>query len=266
MIARFVANATKALLRKILPGWLHPNAHLQRMVRTRTGMAVFAGPFKGLKYVDESVGSVLYPKLLGTYEKELAPALRRIAALRLQAAIDVGAAEGYYAIGLLRSGVVRSVVAFEQTEKGRQLLERMGRLNEVSDRISIRGRCEIADLSAALEALPRPSLLVCDVEGYEETLLDPARVPALSGTYILAELHEFARRGITEVIRARFRHSHSIREFSEEPRDPSDMPFTSLYSKIIPARYFRSVTCEYRPEPMAWFWMEPRGNGPRIDA
>ena len=46
------------------------------------------------------MGSVLIPKLLGSYEQELQPLLQRLAAQNYSEIVDIGCAEGYYAIGL----------------------------------------------------------------------------------------------------------------------------------------------------------------------
>jgi hypothetical protein len=37
--------------------------------------AILGGPFRGMKYISEAQGSVLIPKLLGIYEKELQPVI-----------------------------------------------------------------------------------------------------------------------------------------------------------------------------------------------
>lgn len=77
-------------------------AHLERML----GLTVRRGPFAGLRYPShDAVGSSLWPKLLGSYEAELAPTFEALCATPYRTVVDVGAAEGYYAVGLgLRLG------------------------------------------------------------------------------------------------------------------------------------------------------------------
>lgn len=60
------------LLRKIIPTGWRPVRYLENLTRECTGGRVLAGPFAGMRYIRTSQGSALIPKLLGSYEKELA--------------------------------------------------------------------------------------------------------------------------------------------------------------------------------------------------
>src|SRR5438876_11547620 len=64
------------------------------------GCGVSNGSFRGMAYVPEAVGSSLLPKLIGSYEQEITPAIEEMVAKRPPRIIDIGAAEGYYAVGL----------------------------------------------------------------------------------------------------------------------------------------------------------------------
>src|SRR5262245_41340678 len=64
-------------------------------------LSVQRGPFAGMVYPDHAaVGSTLYPKLLGSYERELHQTVDDIVRLGYDTVVDIGAAEGYYAVGL----------------------------------------------------------------------------------------------------------------------------------------------------------------------
>ena len=66
-----------------------------------TDLTVKNGPMAGLKYPSfSSFGSSIFPKLVGTYENELAPIINKLNATQYKLIIDIGCAEGYYAIGL----------------------------------------------------------------------------------------------------------------------------------------------------------------------
>ena len=139
-------RAAKALV----PSGLHPTAVLTRAVVRRTGQSVASGPFRGMKYVADGVGSVYYPKLLGVYERELHPVIEAIHSLGPDRIIDIGAAEGYYAVGLAMSNPKAIVTAFEQESDGQELIRDMAARNGVVDRVHVLGRCEPADLRAEL--------------------------------------------------------------------------------------------------------------------
>ena len=59
-----------------------------------------SGPFAGMSCISEAICSSLVPKLLGSYESELHQVLNQILETDYQNVIDIGCAEGYYAVGL----------------------------------------------------------------------------------------------------------------------------------------------------------------------
>ena len=93
-----------------------------------------------------AVGSAYIPKLLGIYERELHPIVERACTLGFRQIVDIGAAEGYYAVGMALRNPSTRVVAFEADEHGRTLLRRMAGTNGVTGQVEIAGRCEQADL------------------------------------------------------------------------------------------------------------------------
>src|SRR3954471_21407829 len=63
-------------------------------------LTVLNGPFAGLVYpsVDASLAS-LFAKLLGSYEREIHPVVEKICTAEYTDIVNVGCAEGYYAVG-----------------------------------------------------------------------------------------------------------------------------------------------------------------------
>lgn len=226
------------------------------MARSETGGRVRSGPFSGLYYVDTSVGSAYIPKLLGIYESELNEEVESICRRRPALIVDVGAAEGYYAIGLAIRNPQAKIVAFEMDAAGQAALRDMAALNNVADRVEIRGKCEAADLENVIGKLPAP-VLICDTEGYEEKLLDPTAVPALGRTTILVELHDFIIPGITEVLQKRFSGTHRIKHIWQQPRSRDQFPWRTFGTTLLPTSYLDWSVSEWRPVRMAWLWMEP---------
>jgi hypothetical protein len=132
----------------------------------------------------------------------------------------------------------------------------MARTNDADTRVEIRGRCEPADLKAALGDEER-ALVICDVEGYEEALLDPEVVPQLRRCHILVEMHDFITPGITEQISERLAPSHRVRRIWQEPRTREDLPYRTLATDLLPSRYLDWAVSEWRPVRMSWLWAEP---------
>ena len=57
------------------------------------------GPFRGMEYKCDSIWGSKYPKLVGSYEFELQPIVRYLFQKKFDTVINIGAAEGYYAVG-----------------------------------------------------------------------------------------------------------------------------------------------------------------------
>lgn len=229
-------------------------------LRWASDSQVLGGPFAGLRYGIEAGGSVYAAKILGTYELELAPIVNQWPGLHLTRAIDVGAAEGYYAVGVARwLGI--PVTAFELEAESRTLLANMARLNGVSTNIKVCGACDTDALSLALaEAGGQRQLLICDVEGFELDLLDPERIPALTETWILAEMHDCFRPGCTEELVRRFSPTHRIERIKTRARTPMDFPPTQSALRHLPGPVKVRFMSEGRPGPMDWLWMAPKSN------
>ena len=120
--------AVMGLLGKLIPQNVK-HAIVTRTFLRPTRQAVLKGPFAGLKYVSASTGGSYYCKLLGTYEQELNPCVEAIRQAAPKRIVDIGAAEGYYAVGLAKILPKTQVIAFEMTEIGRSLLARMANLS-----------------------------------------------------------------------------------------------------------------------------------------
>jgi hypothetical protein len=256
----------RKILRAIIPARFSPSGYLENLVRKRTHGRVDSGPFAGMRWISGRDGGHIHiPKLLGIYERELNPYIERACVLDFSHIIDIGAAEGYYAVGMALRNHNAHVIAFEMQEQERAVVGASSKLNNVADRLEIRGKCEPEDLECALTGAPW-ALVICDAEGYESALLDPTAVPSLHSAFVLVELHEFVERGITEKIRERFIPTHKITHIRQQDRTIADFPFQDFYTRCLPARYLRWAVSESRPERMSWFWMEPQAADRRVEA
>src|SRR2546423_12652663 len=104
-------------------------ARVNVLYRERHDPVVRAGPFAGLRYPDNLIQ---IPKLLGTYELELHPAVERLIASRPTTVVNVGAAEGYYAVGLARRLPDARILAFDIDERSQEHCRRLAALNGVA--------------------------------------------------------------------------------------------------------------------------------------
>jgi len=214
---------------------------------------ILGGPFQGMAYLPDPFFDALLPKFVGSYEKEIHPAVSAVVAVAPDVIVNVGSAEGYYAVGLARLLPQARVVAFEGDPWMRGLLQQVATLNQVADRVEVRGYCDEAELGAALQGAARPVVL-CDCEGYEAQLMDPARVPALAASRLLVELHDLFVPGVSQLVKQRFAATHDIESFPTRARTAADCP---VPVEVDPAVLERAL-CEGRAAPMAWCWMTPK--------
>lgn len=242
--------------------FLHPRTWWFCLLALSGFNRVQSGPFKGLRYVRKSVGSNWAPKILGTYELELHPCFNKLCRQPWELLIDVGAAEGYYAVGLALT-TQTTVIAFEQEERGRDLILKMAILNKVADKLSIHGHCSPETLINSLGENKR-TLVVMDVEGYETTLLNESVIPHLGESTVLVEIHEGATREVTRLLNARFEKTHRITEFETRPRTFSDF-LAPWWIRHLAARpiWIQAAMNESREGPMTWLLFEPQQPGSR---
>lgn len=252
MSIRFI----RAVLGGLIPSRLRPASCITRAVASKTHSTVQAGPFRNMRYVGQSYWSPYIPKLLGIYERELSGCIEEATCFPLQSVVDIGAAEGYYAVGLaLRMPQVR-VIAFEMEPSAQLLIRELARLNGVESRVAIEGVCTSRSLSASLDEGGK-TLVICDAEGAEAVLLDPIRIPALMACPILVELHDHVISGLSQEIRDRFTETHDITHIVESRRDRSEFPYRTLYTTVFPS-YADWAVSEIRRHGAAWYWMCPR--------
>jgi hypothetical protein len=252
----------KKVFKKLFPVQLHPAFLAQKQVNCLANGKVISGPFAGMKYIEGSVGSAYMPKILGTYELELHSIIQALCSQNFTLIIDVGAAEGYYAVGMAMRNLSTRVIAFETEPKGQALLKKMAELNNVADRLTIAGTCNTSSLRNILNSQNK-CLLIMDVEGAEKDLLNPEIIPGMRRSEILLELHECVCPGITEIIMSRFSNTHNIERIWERKRQYSDIPFSSLWKRwILPMteeyRWIKNQeTGEIKSRNMSWLYMQP---------
>lgn len=237
--------------------YLQPSFFTHRLIQGATGFQVHSGPFSGMKYLSASVGSQYYPKILGTYEKELHPTIEDLCSRNFDHVVNVGAGEGFYAVGLALRMPGVGVIAFEADEAGQQFTRRMAQVNGVQTRVIVHGLCDIPAFASCFRR-SRNCLVFMDAEGAEALLLDPQVIPELSEVHILVELHDFIFRQIGDLITSRFETSHRITEIISEPRAVADYPFPiSSFRVALLKKYLLRAISEDRPGRMRWFLLEP---------
>jgi hypothetical protein len=219
-----------------------------------------AGLFDGMHYVNQSVCGSIIPKYLGTYEVELKPIFKELLKISFKSIIDVGAAEGYYAVGCALKFPHAQVIAYEATEEGRLLLKEVINSNGVADRVQICGICtpELLLNDVKLYNNEENLLLIMDVEGAEEYILSLCTATDLKNFHILIELHDWVDEKMGDRIIDKFSATHLSQLILARKRIASDFQapeFWILRKFLLPSLLAFSYE---RPLPMRWLYLEPK--------
>ncbi len=219
------------------------------------GPVVFQGPFAGMTYVKQSSEGALIARLLGTYESELHPYLKHFfEGQGVDCVIDVGCAEGYYAVGLARMHPTLTVYAYDIDAYARGACKELAEKNGVSDRVIIGERFSPADFQG-FEG--RKCLVMVDTEGAELEILDPAQGPALAGMNIIVETHDIFTKGALATLMERFKDTHDI-DRVEAKLKSIELP--GWFKPLAPMDHLLA-TWEWRMSPTPWLVMRPKKLG-----
>jgi hypothetical protein len=231
---------------------LYPVEWAHRRIRDAFGYEVLRGPFTGLRYPQDLALRIeaFSSKLLGTYEMELHEAIEQLVQRPTSVVVNIGASDGYYAIGLARRLAGATVHAFDTNEAHHEVLRSIARENELADRVVVRGECD----TAVLQELAEDALVVSDCEGCERALLDPTRVPGLQTARLLVECHDLIDPGVTDVLTDRFSSTHELELIPTRPRWVSDYQELSF----LPLVTQQLAIHEFREGPMHWLVAIPR--------
>jgi hypothetical protein len=230
--------------------WLAGYARARKAIVARYGTVVQAGPFAGMRFA-EFPFSPIPPMILGTYERELHAVIEAVIARGYDTVVNVGCAEGYYAVGLARRMPTVQVHAFELVDETRRICEVTARLNNVDARVSLSGAANAGDVASALRGR---SLVVCDCEGDEREVLRPDAAPSLFDADLLVEVHDHKDREISRLLRAWFGATHDIRAIHPVPRRSRDHP--EVHFLTPRARHYALL--ETRGAGLHWLFMTAR--------
>lgn len=174
-------------------------------------LKVLNGIFMGLRYPNLSITeAALAPKIVGSYESQLHEVIKVIINKPYENIIDVGSAEGYYAVGLGMQMPNTLIHAFDINKKDLLFSKKMAELNHVSN-ITYNDFCN-SDTLINFD-FGKKGLIFCDCEGYELELFTEKVVHALSqkNVDVLVEMHDVCSPEISSTIISRFASTHDFR-------------------------------------------------------
>ncbi len=196
-----IVIAKNLLVRKIL--WKLLNKHfatisgvrremLGKELLEKSGRVVMNGYFQGMKLGKLTWGARdAGPMLLGTYEQQVQSKII-CSPDRYKVFVDIGAADGFYAIGLILNGRFKKAICFESKSKSRTAILENAKENNVDSHLLILGEAEKyfhKHLTVDLELKPEELIFLIDIEGGEFEILNSEIFEALQASMFVIEIH-----------------------------------------------------------------------------
>jgi hypothetical protein len=207
-----------------------------------------------MQFTPEPTWCNVVSKLVGCYEAELNPTWETLLATRFDTIVDVGCADGYYAIGLAMRQPSATLWAFDIDPACRRVTSALAAVNGLSERVRVRGRCSPRELRRVMRGR---TLVLSDCEGYEIVLIDPEAIPQLAHAAMVIELHDEASPGVYQTLLNRMSATHDCVRIDNQPRCASAFRELSIFSDADADRLLREV----RPGGNNWLVVMPHSAG-----
>ncbi len=221
---------------------------------------ILYGPYSGTKILSSYGWSNIdfCPKYLGSYEYQVQ---KKIIDLnkkkKFDYFIDLGAAEGYHIISLLKKKFFKQGLAFEISKKSREILKKNAQINKLNNRIRIYKEANLSSLKNALRNFNHRRLLfLVDIEGQEYDLFDKDFCKIFSkGTFIIEE-HPFniSNKRKIKNFNQNIKKYYNVEILKDTPKNPFNFSILEKYSDD--EKYL--MMSEGRPESMKWLILQPK--------
>ncbi len=164
----------------------------ERLFQSSDGQVLY-GAFKGMRLASTSwsardVGSIL----LGQYERQVVDAIMGSPESH-SIFVDVGAADGIYAVGLTLNNRFLSSYCFESSEASQLSIRENAIANNVESRITILGTARANFLSILTHEYDvdlTKALFLIDIEGGEFDLLTSQNLKRMRDSVVIVEIHK----------------------------------------------------------------------------
>lgn len=153
---------------------------------------VMYGPLKGLildkafmNWSKVDLGSIL----LGLYEQEVVEELERISNYR-KVFIDVGAADGIFAVGLLAGNIFDKSICFEIDDQAKRNILNLAKKNNLDHKITIYHEASVSKMQSINSINWNDACLLIDIEGDEFNFITNEMIQTVKGSSMIIEIHD----------------------------------------------------------------------------
>ena len=198
--------------------------------------------------------------LLGMYEQEVVEYLAKLPARSRETFVNIGAGEGYFAIGMLHAKLTSRTICFEMSDRGREAIKDAQSLNRIGGNLTLFGTADekFLDVIEGVDSFGyHSSVFLIDVEGAEVQLLTDTRLQRMTLATIVIETHATM---VSEQDQSKFEELcskyHCVSEIRTEERNPSQFSELEFWSDND--RW--AICSEGRPQRGRWLILSPKSN------
>lgn len=243
-------------------GYKSPVSRLRQKIgvkiKAKTQGRVYSGIYQGMKCHSNKSWDKddLSALLLGSYELHVQQKLKDWCAGNA-IFIDIGAADGFHAIGLVNSGAAKRSICFEISKAGQKIIAQNALINGIMDSVEIHGEASEQSLGELLKGQIKSEdiVILIDIEGGEYGLLNERMLSLIKKYRIVLELHEFyadQRRQSEELIN-QLKNHFKIEVINRQSVNPHDYPILDDMTDNEKLLAFS----ESRPSKMRWLALTP---------
>ena len=221
---------------------------------------ILYGPYSGTKILSSYGWSNIdfCPKYLGSYEYQVQKKIINLnKKKKFDYFIDLGAAEGYHIISLLKKKIFKQGLAFEISKKSREILKKNAQINKLNNRIRIYKDANLSSLKNTLRNFNHRRLLfLVDIEGQEYDLFNKDFCKIFSkGTFIIEE-HPFniSNKRKIKNFNQNIKKYYNVEILKDTPKNPFNFSILEKYSDD--EKYL--MMSEGRPVSMKWLILQPK--------
>jgi 16S rRNA G966 N2-methylase RsmD len=172
--------------------------------------------------------------------------------------INIGAGDGYFAVGVVYSNLFDKSICFEISENGRKVIEENSFLNKVEKRVKIFNTANTESLNNILK-VDNKALILIDIEGDEFDLLTEEFLLVCKNCTIIIELHDGFIKNLKNSRDDVLKKANKYFEVSYLERLNSDIySFEEL--DYLNDNYRQLLFSEGRPLKMEWICFTPKLN------
>ena len=224
--------------------------------------SVIYGPYKGMFFSENNHWGIgdLGPKIIGLYEFEVQNKLIDLVSnFKIENFVNIGAAEGYHAIGIAKKTRIQNFVLYEIDKKGQEILKENILKNELKKNIKIENEANLNSIYELNKKLDfSKTLFLIDIEGFELELFNDEILGLLKNSFLIIENHRFLLSKTKQIkyqeLVNKFDDSFNVELVSNTGRNISQINEISNLSE----NELMMISSESRPKMMEWFVLTPK--------